>query len=95
MPNLNHASIDTDGVEAAIDYIAEIRERILFTLAIYPKLSPTMLQVSLGTSTRPSIWHPVLNKLIEDGLVDRIQIRPPTPAPSGRDQVFTVIQLKG
>jgi hypothetical protein len=91
---MSSTALMNDGVEAAIDYIAEIRERILFTLAIYPKLSPTMLQVSLGTSTRPSIWHPVLNQLIEDGLVDRIQIRPPTPAPSGRDQVFTVIQLK-
>jgi hypothetical protein len=95
MSSTSTATVSDVGMEAAIDYIAEIRERILFTLAIYPKLSPTMLQVSLGTSTRPSIWHPVLNQLIEEGLVDRVQIRPPTPAPSGRDQVFTVIQLKG
>lgn len=86
--------VNDAGVDAALDYIADIRERILFTLSIYPKVSPTMLQVALGTSTRPAVWHPVLNQLIEDGLVDRTQVRPPTPAPSGRDQVYTIIQLK-
>lgn len=87
-------TVNEAGMDAALEFIKDIRERILFTLSIYPRVSPTMLQVALGTSTRPAIWHSVLNQLIEEGLVDRIQIRPPTPTPSGRDQIYTIIQLK-
>lgn len=95
MPEVNNnAVVNEASHDAALAYIQEVRNRILFTLSIYPRISPTMLQVALGTSTRPSLWHSVLDQLIEDGLVDRFQTRPPTPPPSGRDQVYTVIQLK-
>lgn len=80
--------------EAAVEFVKEVRERILHTLSVYPKISPTMLQVALGTSTRPALWHPVLDQLIEENLVEKIQVRPSSPPPSGRDQVYTIIQLK-
>jgi hypothetical protein len=79
----------------AAEMVNDLRGRILFTLTVYPKLSPTMLQVALGTGTRPQFWHPVLDQLIEEGRIEKIQIRPPSPPPSGRDQVYTVIQLRG
>lgn len=84
---------DEQTLSAATDYIKDVRSRILFTLSIYTRLNPTQLQVSLGTSTRPSVWHPILDQLILDGLVEKIQVHPPFPSPSGRDQVYTVIKL--
>lgn len=71
-----------------------IREKILQTLNIYPKISPTMLQVGIGTSITPKMWHPILDKLIEEGLVKRVARQAPNNV-SGRDQTYTIISLAG
>jgi hypothetical protein len=93
MPTSEAPTTSDTIMNAAIESVKQIRARILFTLSVYPKLSPTHLQVSLGPGTRSSLWHPVLDQLIEEGLVEKIQIRPTEMTPSGRDQIFTVIQL--
>ena len=68
-----------------------MRIKILHVLSIYPKISATMLQVGIGTGISPDIWHPILERLIIDGLVDKKQVRVMTP--KGRDQVYTIISL--
>lgn len=67
-----------------------IRLRILHTLWLYPKLSPSMLQVGIGTGFPPALWHPVLEKLVADGYVIRSQIQATNPV-SKRDQTYTVL----
>jgi hypothetical protein len=69
-----------------------MKAKILHVLSIYPRISPTMLQVGIGTGISPDVWHPVLEHLIVDGFVEKIQVRAGTP--KGRDQVYTIIALK-
>lgn len=68
-----------------------IRDKILHVLKIYPRLSPSMLQVGLGTALSSSIWKPVLRQLIADGEVLETNQRAETP--TGRQQVYTVLSL--
>lgn len=69
-----------------------IRNRILHVLSIYPKLSMSMIQVAIGTGLAPALWHPVIEELIEEEVVDKTQIAADTP--TGRVQVYTILQLK-
>src|SRR5260370_32502321 len=62
-----------------------IRQRILHVLSIYPKLSPSMLQVGIGTGMPPTLWRPILEQLVKDGAVDRYQLSATHPV-SKRDQ---------
>jgi hypothetical protein len=80
---------------AAEDYVAitqpHIRAKIIHTLSIWPKLSPSMLQVGIGTALSPKLWHPILNQLIEEGTIIREELSAKSAA--GRDQVYTILQL--
>lgn len=69
-----------------------IRDKIMQTLSVYPQISPTMLQVGIGTSITPKMWHPVLDKLIDEGLVKK-DTRSGVSAVSGREQTYTIISL--
>lgn len=69
-----------------------LREKILHTLKIYTRLSPSMLQVGIGTAISPKLWHPVLEQLINQGEVEREEIHAKSHV--GRDQVYTVLHLK-
>src|SRR5436190_949296 len=51
--------------------IGTIRSKILYVLSIYPKLSPSMLQVGIGPSISPTIWRPILTELVREGLVSK------------------------
>lgn len=68
-----------------------IREKIIHVLTIWPILSPSMLQVGIGTALTPKLWHPVLNNLIIEGVVKREEYRAKTP--TNRDQVYTRLSL--
>lgn len=68
-----------------------IRERIVHTLRIFPKVSLSMLQVAIGTSLPPKMWHPVLDALLLEGVVEKKQQTWATP--SGRNQVYTILSL--
>jgi hypothetical protein len=68
-----------------------IRDKILHTLAIWPKLSPSMIQVGIGTAISPRLWHPILENMIREKLVQRYTVR--SKSPTGRDQSYTIIQL--
>jgi hypothetical protein len=69
-----------------------IRQRILHALFIYPKLSMSMLQIGIGTGFPPALWHPVLERMIENGEVVRTQVQAQNPV-SKRDQTYTILQL--
>lgn len=87
---MSNVDPETDFVPLTSDQI--IREKILQTLSIYPRISPTMLQVGIGTSITPKMWHPILDSLIEEGLVKREARQAPNNV-SGRDQTYTIISL--
>jgi len=57
-----------------------IREKILHLLSIYPKMSPTMLQGALGPQTKPIHWKPILEQLIEEGVITLEHDNVMTPA---------------
>jgi hypothetical protein len=79
-------------VEATEKSPAEhIRERIEYALGIWPKLSKSMLQVGIGTSISPDMWHPVFDKMVEDGVI--IVTDRPGVNPKGRKLTHEVIQL--
>lgn len=68
-----------------------IKAKILHVLSIYPMLSPSMLQVGIGTAVTPKLWHPILAVLIKEGKVERFEMQ--SRAPSGRDQTYACIRL--
>ena len=51
-----------------------IEARILKVLEIYPKISPSMMQIGIGSSLPTIIWKPILDSLVERGLVIRDEI---------------------
>ena len=68
-----------------------VRGKILHVLSIYPKISPSMLQISLNI--KAAVWRPVMEALIEEGLIKRSTIVSPTPA--GRHQSYVVLKYVG
>ena len=72
---------------------ALIQRRILHLLGIYPVVSPTMLHVALGPSTKADNWKPVLEELIEAEIVGREFIV--SEAPTGRHNTYTKLFLNG
>lgn len=68
-----------------------IRDKIVHTLTIWPQLSPSMLQVGIGTAITPKLWHPILKDLEEAGIIVRTEVR--AKSHIGRDQVYTILRL--
>jgi hypothetical protein len=68
-----------------------IRDKILHILSIYPRLSMSMIQVGIGTSLVPALWHPVFDALLKEGAIVKDEIH--AKSAIGRDQVYTVIHL--
>ena len=58
--------------ESELDLWGKIEE----ILKVYPKISPTMLQVSLGTAISAEMWKPVCEKMILCGYVTRTEYPP-------------------
>jgi hypothetical protein len=67
------------------------RAKIQHILTVYPQLSPMHLQISLGTSTPASIWKPILNAMIREGVVKEEVV--PFETPSKRSQNYTRLSL--
>lgn len=86
------SNVEATGTDEELGSIAEdmIRQRILHTLWIYPKLSPSMLQIGIGTGFPPALWHPVLERMIDNGEVIRSQTQATNPV-SKRDQTYTIL----
>ena len=81
-----------DFVVLGATMVDTIQKRILHTLQIYPKLSHSMLQVGIGTGLSPALWHPVLDKMVQDGRIVRHQVKATNPVTS-REQEYTIIEI--
>lgn len=49
----------------------QIEEKILRVFDSYPRISPSMLQITLGSSLPTALWKPILESLIERNLIFR------------------------
>ena len=63
-----------------------IRARLIHVLTIYPGISPSMLQVGIGTAISPKMWHPIMTKLKAAGIVKEEEVM--AQAPNGRDLTY-------
>lgn len=68
-----------------------IAQRIIYTLTIYPCLTHSMIQVGLGNRYQPKDWRPVLEALVQSGIIIRSDIS--IVSPLGRYQRHTRLQL--
>lgn len=68
-----------------------IADKITHLLSIYPIISPSMLQIGLGTSLPPTIWKPVLMELIESDVIKREESS--LLAPNGQCRNYTKLSL--
>lgn len=73
------------------DTTEQIRAKIAHILGIFPILSPSMLQVALGTSLPSTLWKPLLEDMVAEGIVLRQAVSTETPA--GRQQSYTTLSL--
>lgn len=65
-----------------------IADKILWILQNFPTISPSMLQISLGSGIPTAVWQPVLEKLIQ--LKQVYRYRKTVTSPKGRttEQIF-------
>lgn len=84
----NLVNVEEDFVEVTEQII---RDKIAHVLSIWPKLSMSMLQVGIGTALSPKMWHPVLAKMIDEGVVIKQDVG--ASGPTGRYQNYVVIRL--
>jgi hypothetical protein len=71
--------------------IERTRAKILLALEIYPFLSASMLNMGIGTSTSGDLWKPILQGLIDEGVVLRTDKN--FKNSSGRTQSYTIYHL--
>lgn len=82
---------DESVMAAANANAKHIEDKILRLLAVFPKLSPSMIQIGIGSSMPATMWRPVLEDLVSRGQISRDTII--APSGSGRTQNYTVISL--
>jgi hypothetical protein len=80
---------DTQDFVPASEKVVE--DKMVHVLTIWPQLSPSMLQVGIGTALPPKLWHPVLERLIAAGVIERREVT--IKGPSNRDQTHTLLRL--
>lgn len=68
---------------------AEQRDNILSQLETFPYVSKSMLQTGLGPALPPTLWKPVLQKMIEEGLIIETTVQITTP--KGVNRTRTVL----
>lgn len=69
-----------------------MEEKILHVFQTYPTISPSMLQITLGSSLPTAMWKPVLEALIEQGKLFRY-FRTVTN-PNGRSNSATILSIE-
>ena len=62
-----------NGVVETPSKIELVKARIVHVLRIYPRISPSMMQTGIGPNTPPNIWRPILEEMINEGIVSRTQ----------------------
>jgi hypothetical protein len=79
-------------VEAINQASKVVEDKILHILSHFPKVTPSMMQISLGSSIPTELWHSVLDKLVEESTVHRYKRL--VTAPNGRTQTQTILSLE-
>jgi len=79
---------DNDTIMSEYELVAA---RIKHILQIYPRISPTMLQGGLGPQTKPEVWRPILEDMMQNNLVKQEVIN--SKSPLGRYNDYQVISL--
>lgn len=69
-----------------------VRTKIKHVLTLYPKISPSMLQIGIGTGVPPRFWRPIFAQMIKEGAIEVKTFN--ARFPSGRDHVYKVVSLK-
>ena len=87
MPEINNFAVQS----ANSDIFVLTRQRMLHALSIFPFLSASMLHQAIGTATSTTLWKPILDELLAEGLVTEVNIT--TKTPSGRHQSYTIFHL--
>lgn len=72
-------------------FLKNLKEKLVFTLTVFPRLTSSQLQVGIGPHIQPRIWRPVLEELIADGTVIREDLGITTPI--GQYRTLTVLSL--
>lgn len=75
-----------------LSYPEDIKDKIIHLLQIFPVISPSMMQIGIGSSLPTKIWKPVLRQLILDKVVKEDFFVHPSAA--GRQQSYTLLSLK-
>lgn len=73
------------------DLKQDIEDKLIHLLKIYPYLSPSMLQVGLGTSMPSKLWKPVLEELIGRHVIGEENLM--MLSTKGRHQTYTRLHL--
>lgn len=68
-----------------------IEDKIVHCLKIFPIISPSMLQIGLGTNHAPAEWKLVLRRLVEEGKV--LETTMDTKTATGRHFSYTRLML--
>lgn len=91
MTNRNHTEEEEVEPISGATWNKTVREKILHVLSIYPRISPSMLQVGIGPSMPANLWKPILKQLEDEGLI--VKVSKTTVTPSGRNQVVQILSL--
>lgn len=65
-----------------------LAEKLIFSLAVYPRLTSSMLQIAVGMHVSQRLWRPVLQKLVQQGTVKHIEQEVVTPVGQYRNFKF-------
>ena len=88
---LREENLDATHVTDVSDGEKQIRDKICHLLKLFPRISPSMMQVGIGPAVPPKMWRPLLEQLITEGKVMRTSELHETPG--GRQQSYTILSL--
>lgn len=93
---MNIAPINTQSglsqQDVNLSYPDDIKAKIVHLLEVFPVISPSMMQIGIGSSLPAKLWKPILRQLIADGILKEDVFVHPTAA--GRQQSYTLLSLK-
>lgn len=79
-------------MENSTTYLKDVEDRIISVLKVYPRISPSMLHIGIGSSMPTKIWRPVLEDMVSRGIISIDHIA--DLSAKGRSQSHTIISLK-
>jgi hypothetical protein len=67
------------------------RQKVIFALAVYPRLTMSMMQIAVGPHVVRDMWRPALMKLVGEGTVRHVEKEVVTP--QGQFRIFKYYEL--